>query len=197
MKGNSHSSEMVQPDVIAPLFTAEAYNNEKKSIEEIDLESYRGKYVVLFFYPSDFTFVWPTELAAVAAVYQDFKALNADVLAISTDSVYSHKVFTEVSKLLTNLPFLLVSDRTHKIGTSYQVLDKATGASSRTTFIIDPEGIIAARLSNPPEVGRNIYEILRLIAGIQHNRATGEVIPANWMPGQSGIKRDSNWIGRI
>lgn len=136
-------------------------------------------------------------MAAVAAVYQDFKALNAEVLAISTDSVYSHKVFTEVSKLLTNLPFLLVSDRTQQISNSYQVLNKDIGASSRTTFIIDPEGYIAARLSNPPDVGRNIYEILRLISGIQHNQATGEVVPANWMPGQSGLKRDINWIGRF
>jgi peroxiredoxin (alkyl hydroperoxide reductase subunit C) len=136
-------------------------------------------------------------LAAVAAVYQDFKALNAEVLAISTDSVFSHKVFTEVSKLLTNLPFLLVSDRTQQISHSYQVLNKNIGASSRSTFIIDPEGIIAARLSNPPDVGRNIFEILRLISGIQHNQATGEVVPANWMPGQSGVKRDIRWIGRF
>ncbi|CAG9606323.1 Alkyl hydroperoxide reductase C [Pseudoneobacillus rhizosphaerae] len=136
-------------------------------------------------------------MAAVAAVYHEFKALNAEVLAISTDSVYSHKVYTEVSKLLINLPFLLVSDRTHQISKSYQVLNEKIGASSRTTFIIDPEGVIAARLSNPPDVGRNIYEILRLIAGIQHNKATGEVIPANWMPGQSGVKRDIKWIGRF
>jgi NADH-dependent peroxiredoxin subunit C len=77
------------------------------------------------------------------------------------------------------------------------VFNEEIGASSRTTFIIDPEGIIVARLSNPPDVGRNIFEILRLIAGIQHNKATGEVVPANWMPGQSGIKRDIKWIGRL
>jgi NADH-dependent peroxiredoxin subunit C len=111
--------------------------------------------------------------------------------------VYSHKVFTETSKLLTNIPFLLVSDRTHKISKSYQVLNEDIGASSRTTFIIDPKGIIEARLTNPPEVGRNIYEILRLLAGIQHNKASGEVVPANWMPGQSGLKRDTKWIGRL
>jgi NADH-dependent peroxiredoxin subunit C len=77
------------------------------------------------------------------------------------------------------------------------VLNKEIGASSRTTFIIDPEGVIAARLSNPPDVGRNIYEILRLIAGIKHNKASGEVVPANWMPGQSGVKRETKWIGRF
>jgi NADH-dependent peroxiredoxin subunit C len=83
-----------------------------------------------------------------------------------------------------------VSDQTHHISNQYRVLNKDLGTSSRTTIIINPEGIISARLSNPPEVGRNIYEILRLLSGIQYNRATGEVVPANWMPGQTGIKRE-------
>lgn len=178
------------PNDIAPLFFADVYNNIDKQLGTIRLEDYRGKWVILFFYPSNFTMVWPTELAAVAAIYRDFKELNAEVLAISTDSVYAHKVYTEVSKLLSNIPFLLVSDRTHNISKAYRVLNESTGTSSRTTFIIDPEGIISARLSNPSEVGRNIYEILRLLAGVQYSQATGEVLPANWMPNQSGIKRD-------
>jgi NADH-dependent peroxiredoxin subunit C len=136
-------------------------------------------------------------LAAVAAVYKEFKLLNAEVLAISTDSVYSHKVFTEVSNLLKEIPFLLVSDRNQTISKAYQVLNRETGASSRTTFIINPDGVIEARLTNPPDVGRNIYEILRLLAGIQHHKASGEVVPANWMPGQAGIKRDVKWVGKI
>jgi NADH-dependent peroxiredoxin subunit C len=123
--------------------------------------------------------------------------LNTEVLAISTDSVFAHKVFTEVSKLLNQVPYLLVSDRTQSISKSYHVLNEETGAASRTTFIIDPEGIVAARLTNPSDVGRNIYEILRLLSGIQYNSATGKVVPANWMPGQEGIKRDFNWIGKI
>jgi NADH-dependent peroxiredoxin subunit C len=136
-------------------------------------------------------------LAAVAAVYQQFKRLNAEVLAISTDSVYSHKVFTEVSKSLSNVTYPLVSDRSHRISKAYKVLNEETGTSFRATLIIDPNGMISARLINPIEVGRNIYEILRLLEGIQYSLSKGEVVPANWIPGQNGIKRDPNWIGNI
>lgn len=91
----------------------------------------------------------------------------------------------------------MVSDRSQQISKAYQVLNEETGASSRTTFIINTEGTIMARLTNPPEVGRNIFEILRLISGIQFNKEKGEVVPANWMPGQTGIKRDVRWVGHI
>ncbi|MBM7662731.1 peroxiredoxin (alkyl hydroperoxide reductase subunit C) [Bacillus mesophilus] len=119
------------------------------------------------------------------------------MLAISTDSVYSHKVFAETSPSLSNITYPLVSDRTQEISKAYRVLDERTGAAYRATIIVDPEGVILSKLVNPPEVGRNIYEILRLIQGIQHRRRTGEVVPANWSLGQQGIKRNSRYIGRI
>lgn len=119
------------------------------------------------------------------------------MLAISTDSVYSHKVFTEDSPSLADVAYPLVSDRTHEISRAYRVLDERTGASYRATIIIDPEGNIVSKLINPPEVGRNIYEILRIVQGEQHHRRTGEVVPANWSLGQQGIKRYVRYIGRI
>lgn len=136
-------------------------------------------------------------MAAVAAIYNQLKSLNIDVLAISTDSVYSHKVFTEISPSAAQVMFPLLSDRTHQISKAYRVLNEKTGATLRATIIIDPEGTIVAKFVNPPEVGRNIYEILRVIQGIQYSRRTGEGVPANWVPGQSGITRDPNYIGRI
>lgn len=136
-------------------------------------------------------------MAAVAAVYDQLKALNTEVLAISTDSVFSHKVFTEVSSAVSQIKFPLLSDRTQQISKAYRVLNEKTGAAFRATIIIDPEGLIIAKFVNPPNIGRNVYEIVRVIQGLQYNKKTGEVVPANWVPGQSGIARDLNYIGRI
>ena len=136
-------------------------------------------------------------MAAVAAIYNQLRVLNTEVLARSTDSVYSHKVFTEVSPSASQVTFPLLSDRTHKISKAYRVLNEKNGATFRATIIIDPEGTIVTKFVNPPEVGRNVYEILRVIQGIQYGRKTREGVPANWVPGQSGIIRDLKYIGRI
>ena len=136
-------------------------------------------------------------MAAVAAIYEQLRFLNTEVLAISTDSVYSHKVFTEISPSASKVMFPLLSDRTHKISKAYRVLNEKTGAAFRATIIVDPEGIIVTKFVNPLEVGRNVYEILRVIQGIQYSRKTGEGIPANWVLGQPGIIRDPKFIGKI
>lgn len=136
-------------------------------------------------------------MAAVAAIYDQLKVLNTEVLAISTDSVFSHKIFTEVSPTVSKIKFPLLSDRTQEISRAYRVLDEKTGAAFRATIIIDPEGMMIAEFVNPPDVGRNIFEMVRIIQGLQYNRKTGEVVPANWVPGQSGITRDTKYIGRI
>lgn len=135
-------------------------------------------------------------MAAVAAIHHQLMALNTDVLAISTDSVFSHKVFTEVSPSASQVTFPLVSDRTHNISKSYRVLNEKAGATFRATIIIDPEGTIVSKFVNPLEVGRNIYEILRIVQGIQHNRKTGEGVPANWVPSETRMIRDQKNIGR-
>ncbi|QTC43850.1 peroxiredoxin [Bacillus sp. V3] len=136
-------------------------------------------------------------MAAVAAIHEQLKLLNTDVLAISTDSVYSHKVFTEVSPSASQVMFPLLSDRTLQISNTYRVLNEKTGATLRATIIINPEGMIVTKLVNPLEVGRNVYEILRIIEGLQYNRRTGKGVPANWVPGQPGISRDPKNIGKI
>ncbi|MBH9965051.1 redoxin domain-containing protein [Bacillus enclensis] len=136
-------------------------------------------------------------MAAVAAIHEQLKLLNTDVLAISTDSVYSPKVFTEVSPSASQVMFPLLSDRTHQISKTYRVLNEKTGATLRATIIINPEGMIVTKLVNPLEVGRNVYEILRIIEGLQYNRRTGKGVPANWVPGQPGISRDPKNIGKI
>jgi NADH-dependent peroxiredoxin subunit C len=136
-------------------------------------------------------------LAAVAAIYPGFVSLNAEVLAISTDSVYAHKVFTDVSPSAAKVQYPLVSDRTHVISSEYRVLNEKTGAAMRATIIVDPEGIVSARLVNPSEVGRNVYEIMRLLQAVQYARQTGEGVPANWLPDHSGLIKDPDLLGKI
>jgi NADH-dependent peroxiredoxin subunit C len=136
-------------------------------------------------------------LAAVAAVHRDLQALNVEVLAISTDSVYSHKVFLETSPLLKNVNYPLVSDRTQEISRAYRVLDENSGASFRASFFINPDQIITSKLVYPLEVGRNIDEHVRIFQGLQYAEETGKGVPANWKPGNIGIDRDTNQIGRV
>lgn len=106
-------------------------------------------------------------------------------------------MFTENSPLVKDVEYPLLSDRTHKISKAYRVLNEKVGAAYRATVIVNPEGIIESKSVYPLEVGRNIHEIVRLIQGIQYERETGEVVPANWVPGQRWVKRDSRYIGRI
>ncbi len=119
------------------------------------------------------------------------------MIGISTDSVYAHKVFTEVSPSAAKINFPLISDRNQKISRAYSVLNEETGAAYRAVVIIDPEGVIAARLLYPMKVGRNSIELLRLIDALQYTTRTGEGTPANWMPGQPGIMSDIKKAGMI
>lgn len=119
------------------------------------------------------------------------------VWAISTDSVYSHKVFKDISPSARTVQFPLLSDRNQQISRAYRVLDEKTGASFRATLFVDPEGIISSKIIYPKEVGRNAYELLRLIQGIFYGRQTGQGVPANWMPGMPGLKRDITKAGTI
>jgi peroxiredoxin (alkyl hydroperoxide reductase subunit C) len=118
-------------------------------------------------------------------------------MSISTDSVYSHKVFKETSPSLKNVNFPMVSDRTHTISRAYRVLDEKSGAAVRASVFIDLNGIISAKLIYPGEVGRNLHEHVRIMQGIQYAQQTGQGVPANWKPGEPGITRDPNLIGKI
>ncbi|MCQ6281124.1 peroxiredoxin [Bacillus sp. EB600] len=136
-------------------------------------------------------------MAAVAAVHSELAGLNTQALAISTDSVFSHKVFLETSPSLKNVRYPLVSDRNQEISKAYRVLDEKSGASFRASFFIDPNQIIRAKFIYPREVGRNLDEHIRLLKGLHYSQKTGEGVPANWKPGESGIIRDPNNIGKI
>ena len=158
---------------MAPLFDAPAFlaNQEHGSVS---LEALRGKWVLLFFYPLDFTFVCPTEIKELQNSIEDFKKLNCEVLSVSVDSTYSHEAWSK--KDLGKLDFPMLSDITKRMARDYGVLDEKSGVSLRGTFIIDPKGRVQYQLLHNLNVGRNIPELLRALTALQ----TGELCFANW-----------------
>nr|YP_009398707.1 2-Cys peroxiredoxin [Kuetzingia canaliculata]ARW67893.1 2-Cys peroxiredoxin [Kuetzingia canaliculata] len=173
----------------APEFSALAvYEQEFKRIK---LSDFLGKYVILLFYPLDFTFVCPTEITAFSDSYDQIYSLDAEVLGISVDSEYCHLAWMQLDREsggVGNLRYPLVSDLTKTISISYNVLNHE-GKSLRGLFIIDREGVIQHILVNNLDVGRSVNETLRTLKAIQYVQSNpDEVCPANWQPGQSTIK---------
>ncbi|XP_053945874.1 peroxiredoxin-2 [Anastrepha ludens] len=153
--------------------------------QELKLADFRGKYLVLFFYPLDFTFVCPTEIIAFSERIEEFKQLNAEVVGVSVDSHFSHLMWCNSERKnggLGGLNYPLLSDLTKKISNDYDVLLENEGISLRGTFIIDPNGIVRQYSINDLPVGRSVDEVLRLIKAFQFVDEHGEVCPANWHP---------------
>jgi alkyl hydroperoxide reductase subunit AhpC len=172
----------------APDFSATAVINGE--FKPVKLADYRGKYVVLFFYPLDFTFVCPTEIIAFSDRINEFTERNCVVLGVSVDSHYSHLAWTHLPRTkggLGELKYPLVSDLSKKISEDYGVkLDG--GIALRGLFIIDPDGIVRHITVNDLPLGRNVDEVLRVLDAWQHFKQHGEVCPANWQKGAPTIK---------
>lgn len=197
----SEEVKMVQARVgmEAPDFEANAFVSGE-GFKPIKLSDYKGKWIVLCFYPGDFTFVWPTELAAVAARYDELKSLDIEVLAMSTDSRFVHKIWQEeeLSKMIKGgVPFPMLSDAGGKIGSIYGIYDEAAGVDIRGRFIIDPDFVIRAMEVPTPEVGRNPDELIRQIKAFQHVVSTGEVTPSGWQPGEITLKPGPDLAGKV
>ncbi|MDO8584266.1 MAG: peroxiredoxin [bacterium] len=161
----------------APDFKAEGYAPDG-SFKTYSLAENKGKWVVLFFYPADFTFICPTEITEFSTHNADFAALNAVVFGASTDSVHSHKAWGEGK--LGKLNYPLLADSNHSLSTKYGVLIPDQGQALRGTFVIDPEGFLRYALYHDLGVGRSVKECLRVVAALQ----TGELCPASWEPGK-------------
>ncbi|GBE85646.1 peroxiredoxin [Sparassis latifolia] len=161
---------------------------------EVSLEQYLGQWVVLFFYPMDFTFVCPTEILAFNDELQQFKDLNTIVLSVSTDSHFSHLAWAMKDRkeggLGPDLKLPLVADRNMKISRDYGVLIEEEGVALRGLFIIDPKGILRQITINDLAVGRSVDETIRLVKAFQFTDEYGEVCPANWTEGSKTIKAD-------
>ena len=173
----------------APDFTAQAVMPDG-SFKEIKLSDYKGKYVILFFYPLDFTFVCPTEIIAFSAKMDEFKKKNTEVLGVSIDSHFSHLAWRNTDRKqggLGNIAYPLVADVNKKITYDYGVMHEA-GIAFRGLFLIDKDGVIQHQLINNLPLGRNIDEALRMVDALQFHENNGEVCPANWSEGSDGMK---------
>lgn len=173
----------------APDFTAQAVMPDN-SMCELSLSSYRGKYVLLFFYPLDFTFVCPSEILAFDRALDTFKEKNCEVLGVSVDSQFTHFAWrnTPVNNGgIGNIHFPLVADLDKSISQAYGVLLPG-GISLRGLFLIDRSGIVQHQLVNNLPLGRNVDEAVRILDALQFTEKYGEVCPANWKPGEEGMK---------
>ena len=164
----------------APGFSLEAVRGEE--FKTLSLSDYRGRWVVLFFYPLDFTLVCPTEIRGFNAALPRFRELNAEVLAVSVDSKYSHMAWIKRGDL-GKLEFPLLSDFKKEVSRSYGILDDESGAAQRGLFIIDPQGNIQYLVVHNGDVGRSVDETLRILTALQ----TGELCPLGWKPGQKTL----------
>ena len=163
----------------------------KGEFKDISLSDYRGKKVVLFFWPLDFTFVCPTEIVAFNEKYKDFQERNTEVLGASVDSHFTHLAWQRTPQKqggLGPIDFPMIADQTHAISDSYGVLVEDGGVAFRGLFLIDEEGVIRHLVINDLPLGRSVDEALRIVDALAHFQKNGEVCPANWKPGEKAMK---------
>ena len=171
----------------APAFKMDAYESKTGHYTNVSSEDYEGKWHVVCFYPADFTFVCPTEIAAMNAKYDEFQELGVEILAVSTDTKFSHKRFVETEPLLKGLKLTIGADPTGATARAFGVMIEEEGIALRGRFLINPEGVCVAQEVQAPMVGRNVHEFLRQVRAWKHASETGEVCPAGWVPGKKTL----------
>jgi peroxiredoxin (alkyl hydroperoxide reductase subunit C) len=180
----------------APEFSEDAYVGGE--IRKVALGDYIGKWVVLFFYPADFTFVCPTELGELAANYAEFRKLGAEVVSVSIDTAFVHAAWHDQSPTIKAIQFPMLADPARRVCKSYGTLIENEGLSLRATFLIDPNGVVKAFEFHDNSIGRSVQEIIRkLQAAIYVGEHRGEVCPMNWKPGAKTLKPGLELVGKI
>jgi len=178
----------------APDFSATAVVSGGQITEEFTLSQFKGKkYVVLFFYPLDFTFVCPTELHAFQEKLAAFEGLNTEVIGVSVDSQFSHLAWLNTPKAkggIEGVKYTLVADLNKTIAADYDVLIDGAGIAYRGLFLIDKEGVVQHQVVNNLPLGRNVDEALRMVEALQFTEEHGEVCPANWNKGEKAMTAD-------
>jgi NADH-dependent peroxiredoxin subunit C len=171
----------------------------EQDVHPITLDSYRGRWLVLVFYPGDFTFICPTELEELGSLYKDFQKLQAEVIGVSTDSVYVHKAWHDTSPAIRKLPFPLLADPAGALSQKLGVYLHREGVALRGSFIFDPNGKLCAYEVHANNIGRNMQELLRKLqaAAFVHDNGGVEVCPVNWKPGDRAIRPSLDLVGKL
>ncbi len=183
---------------VAPDFTATAVMGDSSFKDDFKLSDYRGKYVILFFYPLDFTFVCPSEIIAFDKALEQFRAKNCEVIGVSIDSQFSHWAWrnTPVNEGgIGNVQYPLVADLDKKISRQYGVL-LDMGVALRGTFLIDKEGVVRHAVVNDLPLGRSIDEALRMVDALEFHESHGDVCPANWKEGEEAMTPTAEGVAK-
>lgn len=192
--------DIVRVGEIVPNFEMETFDPRKGEFGTISLESQRKakKWTVLVFYPADYTFVCPTELADVADKYKELTGAGAEVISVSTDTKFVHLAWHREEKLMKGVAYPMGADPTGKVSKLFGVYDEATGLDLRGTFIINPEGKLVASEINFYNVGRSAAELVRKVTASVHCAAhPEEACPANWSQGGKTLKPGAGLVGRV
>lgn len=177
-------------------FEAQAYQNG--TFTRVSSDDLIGRWSVLFFYPADFTFVCPTELADMADHYAELQRLGVEVYAVSTDTHFTHKAWHDHSPAIARVTYPMVGDPTHVIARNFGVLREHQGLADRGTFLVDPDGVIQVAEITAEGIGRSAAELLRKVKAAQYVAAhPGEVCPAKWQEGESTLEPSLDLVGKI
>jgi peroxiredoxin (alkyl hydroperoxide reductase subunit C) len=178
----------------------DVYMPAKKDFERIAFQDItgKGKWLILFFYPADYTFVCPTELADIQEIYPELVKEGAELISMSTDTHFVHYAWQSAEKLLVDITYPMGADPTHVVSKIFGVYDDATGLSLRGTFLIDPDGVLVASEVNFYSVGRNSDELLRKFKAFKHVRENPtNVCPAKWSPGAKTLTPGKDLVGNV
>jgi len=179
-----------------PDFEVEVYQDEK--IKKVKLSDFEGKWLAIIFYPADFTFICPTELEEAAAHYEEFKKLGAEIVSVSTDTVYAHKAWHDESPAIKKITFPMVADPSGKMSRAFGVYIEDEGVALRGTFLVDPHGVLKAFEVHDNSIGRSATELLRKLQAAKFvAEHDGQVCPANWQPGKDTLKPGLDLVGKI
>lgn len=174
-----------------------AFSPSKGKVVTMNLSDYKGTWLIVFFYPADFTFVCPTELGDLADHYKEITKMGADILSVSVDTAFVHKAWHDSSETIKKIQFNMAADTTHELGDLFGVL-QADGLALRGTFIIDPDGILRTITVHDGGIGRSSKELIRVLQAAQFVRKHGDkVCPANWEPGGETLKPGMELVGKI
>lgn len=181
-----------------PHLSLEVYDPAKDEVGKITLKDFEKKWLVLFFYPADFTFVCPTELLDLNKKYEEFKKEGAEIIVASTDTVYTHKAWIEVEELLKGLKYQMAADHNGRFSKELGIYDEKNGMAQRAVFIIDPDGVLRAVEIVADAIGRNALEILRKLKALNFVRKNpGHVCPAAWDEGSQTLQPSVKKAGKV